>query len=82
MPVIGRQGEKERRTLLRLTFGPDPAAVAFNDPFDRCQSDTRARKFIRMMKTLKGVEHLGGIFHIEARAIVTNVENRMIIQIG
>ena len=45
-PDIGRQREVDRRAHPHGRFGPDPAAVAIDDPVDRREPDPRAGKLV------------------------------------
>jgi len=48
--------EIERRTLVHLAFGADPAAVPVNDPFDDRQPHAGAFKVLGMMQALEHAE--------------------------
>ena len=64
------QREKERGPFSRFAESPDPTAVAVNDSLDGRETDPRSRKLLHFVKTLKGVEDLADIFHVEARSVI------------
>src|SRR5579863_1088018 len=72
IPVLERQAEVERRSLLRPALSPGAAMVAANDPVDDRQPDASAGEFGLRMHALKRTEELARILHVEASAVVTH----------
>src|SRR5579872_4833358 len=64
------QREVERRSVIGLTDGPGPTAVAGHDTLDDCEADASAAEFMRAVQTTEQAEQLFGVSHVEAGTIV------------
>src|SRR5260370_29729179 len=67
-------GEGERRPLVGAALGPDPPAVSVDDALDEGQTDPRPFELVVPVQSLKDPEQLACITHVEARAVIPNVE--------
>src|SRR5712672_3333515 len=67
-----RQAEGERRALARFRLGPDAAAMALDDAVDDREADAGALELLGAVQPLKGAEELGGVAHVEPRAVVAH----------
>src|ERR1700738_1619901 len=70
--------EVKCRALIDRCFGPDTAAVALDDALYDRQADTGACEILRTVQSLKHVEHLVGILHIEADPVVADEEDLLV----
>ena len=64
------QSEIKRGALPYQTFRPNPAAVAMDDPLDRCESNAAARELMLRMQPLEWSKQSSGVGHIEPGAVV------------
>ena len=60
--------------VLGGSFGPDAAAVAFDDAFDVGQADAGAFEVAGVVEALEDAEELGGVLGIEAGSVVADEE--------
>src|ERR1700687_310651 len=61
---------------------PDTAAVALDDALYDCQADAGAREILRAMQSLKHVEQLVGILHVEADPVVADDEDLFVADLA
>src|SRR6185437_9178282 len=64
----------------RLRIGPDPSAVAIDDPLHDCEADTGPRKLYGTVQPLKHAEQLFVVLHVEPRAVVLHVIHSGIVR--
>src|SRR5512135_3912235 len=69
----GRERERKRGPLFRLSFAPDASVVPMDDPLDRGQADARSIEFCRGMQPLERSEELIRISHVESGPIVPDI---------
>src|SRR5690606_30486277 len=70
------QGKVEGCALVEPSLGPDATAVAFDDPPHAGQTDAGAFEFLHAVQTLEHPKQLRGVLHVEADAVVANVDHR------
>src|SRR5690349_4437082 len=68
------EGEIKGRPGVHAALGPNPAAVSLHDALDGGEPDSSSRELFGAMQTLERREELGGEGHVEASAVVSNVE--------
>src|ERR1051325_11715667 len=72
-PPIDVNCEIKRCALPGGAFGPDTASMTSDDALHCREANTCACEFVGPVQTLKRNEQLGGMSHIEARAVVADV---------
>src|SRR5712671_2052082 len=78
---IPRRGKrkKERSTAIDFTLRPDSPAMLSNYPIDRCQTDSGSFEILRTMQPLEYCEKLMCVLLFEARAVVPNVDDVLVL---
>src|SRR5688572_15871767 len=59
-------------SFLHCCFGPNPAAMPFNDALYNGKPDASAFKLSAAVKTLEDAEKLFRVLHVETRPVVAN----------
>src|SRR3954469_5374215 len=67
----------EGGALARNRFGPGAAAVAGNNTTHRREPDTRAGELRCLVQALENAEQLVGVGHVEADAVILDVEREL-----
>src|SRR5207244_2614169 len=70
--VLPRQREIEARALLRLRFGPYPAAVAHDHALHDREADAGPGELVLAVQPLEHAEELRRVAHVEAHAVVAH----------
>ena len=70
------EGEEEGGAVIGFRFGPDAAAVAFDDAADGGEADASAFKIGVAMQALKGAKEVCSVLHVEPDAIIADEEGR------
>src|SRR3989338_6006630 len=76
------QREVEHRALARGGFGADAAAVALDDTPHRGQANAGAFELAGHVQALERFEELVGVLHVEAAAVVADIEGEGRVSVG
>src|SRR6476620_6151498 len=68
--------EEKRGALFRKRLRPDGPSVLANDAADDCESHARTLEILGAMQSLENAEKLVDVLHVEAYAVVANVDHR------